>query len=139
MSQKRVSKYFGKSEDSTGLREPIFQSLYLFRRYSYSAIGFLQQISAQYFSGIGTPRITRYTKASQSWGIQQQCCVLQVVVGISGILSIIYLRFRLIILNFYSRLGSRLEGTPIICSSIIEISDLTILFLAISAAYQMIS
>ena len=120
MSQKGVSKYFGKSEDSIGLREPIFQSLHLFRRYLYSAVGFLQQISAQYFSRIGTPRITRYTKASQSQGIQQQFYVLQVVVGILGILSIVYSRFRLIILNFYNRLGSRLEGAPTIYSSIIE-------------------
>jgi hypothetical protein len=60
-------------------------------------------------------------------------------VGTSGISSIVYSRFRSIILNFYSGLGSRLEGAPTMCSSIIETSDPTVLFLAISAAYRIIS
>ena len=59
--------------------------------------------------------------------------------GISGISSIVYSRFRSIILNFCSGLGSRLEGAPAVCSSVIEISDPTVLFLAISAACWMIS
>jgi hypothetical protein len=65
-------------------------------------------------------------------------------VGISGISSIVYSRFRSIILNFYSGLGGLLEGaptayTPAVYSSAIEISDPTVLFLAVSAACRMIS
>jgi hypothetical protein len=60
-------------------------------------------------------------------------------VGTSGISSIVYSRFRSIILNFCSRLGGRLEGAPAVYSSVIETSDPTVLFLAVSTACRMIS